>query len=1120
MVSIMKIDDDAALNSYLVKHLQPLTEADPNILAKYVWALLRNNKPKKELEEFCAEKLVDFLGEDSKTFVVNLFHALENGIIPTNQDEPDIKAADDSTSTVQAPLVAKVTLTGDNTEPRTSIQSQKHPDATSLGITDRDEEGSDDEDDDRNHKHRRRVQRSRSLDRDTEDGPLRKRIRPAIINPPTHENNNPIDEAHRGPSYVEKDGLPKRRLGRDYVAGAPPRLGMDANQRGGPRGASLLRNDGLGSRFEHQNGLTRGILGRGRGGGPIMLGARDQRAAHLDGSDLNLPMLPPGLSKNLYTGRSSSSRGNSSHSSWTGYNRFTGVTNGTLDPALPLNTGRGPPMSAALGVGMNIGMGMALGRPRCPDFEERGYCLRGDLCPMEHGANRIVVEDVQSLSKFNLPVALPTGRGMSLGTVPVSSSSLAPYSSNLGLPSVVIREPNMSSLSDANFSKAASGTSASTEPDLYDPDQPLWNKEQPASLVDGIQRLPSFKKDSDFENAALERSRRQSPEDEGYERSSAMNVKPQGLASGQSVWSRIGRTDQLDVKDGSIPLFNDPLAESSQVLKVLKRELVEPHETQILQGKWKNDLDERAARIARGTSVKGGMNSTAEGEAGLHPAGYNSLGGRSSRPSSDRAQRTLYVGCIPSNPNRKELLMVHFQKFGNIVDIRVPAHGDRAFVQFLRHEDAEAALTSPEAVMGNRFIRLSWAKRDSVPISSIEGPMILPSIGHGKDVGSGGVQGLVAEASTSLIKGKKQVVSVSAAFETNKNKQAAKSSASVQSSVSAMTQKKQEELEHMKEELRRKQEELAHKRDEFRRKLERLTKQGNGTAAELENDRVTGAKGTGSKQEPKQDQATNKEVLPEKQEATHKQASLGLVAVEKVFSSADQAASGLVKDPSKQPLGPGQMSSGNLSQPSPKGLKSHSPWPSTGFAGSSQWTPLRYKLDNRTTVFRVLPPLPDSLLDVTMLKQHFQYFGDVASVEIEDLDRKVETSHTGKHSAKVAFCTRSAAEKAYAQGRWYQGTSLNFSWVNTPPSNSAGVTSLDNVHLEGVNDTSRLSSSGLAEKGLEEGQSSQIQTSAAGSSTAKEGGSEMEGQLKEDRVSAHDMLAGEGNNNGDVHIDG
>lgn len=155
-----------------------------------------------------------------------------------------------------------------------------------------------------------------------------------------------------------------------------------------------------------------------------------------------------------------------------------------------------------------------------------------------------------------------------------------------------------------------------------------------------------------------------------------------------------------------------------------------------------------------------------------------------------------------------------------------------------------------------------------------------------------------------------------------------------------------------------------------------------------------------------------------------------------------------------------------------------------------------------------------------MLKQHFQYFGDVASVEIEDLDRKVETSHTGKHSAKVAFCTRSAAEKAYAQGRWYQGTSLNFSWVNTPPSNSAGVTSIDNVHLEGVNDTSRLSSSGLAEKGLEDGQSSQIQTSAAGGSTAKEGGSEMEGQLKEDCGSAHEMLAGEGNNNGDVHIDG
>lgn len=39
------------------------TKADPNLLAKYVAALLKNNKPKKELETLCVDKLFDFLGD-------------------------------------------------------------------------------------------------------------------------------------------------------------------------------------------------------------------------------------------------------------------------------------------------------------------------------------------------------------------------------------------------------------------------------------------------------------------------------------------------------------------------------------------------------------------------------------------------------------------------------------------------------------------------------------------------------------------------------------------------------------------------------------------------------------------------------------------------------------------------------------------------------------------------------------------------------------------------------------------------------------------------------------------------------------------------------------------------
>jgi RNA-binding protein 26 len=39
------------------------TEADPALLANYVLALLKNNKPKKELQKLCVDKLYDFLGD-------------------------------------------------------------------------------------------------------------------------------------------------------------------------------------------------------------------------------------------------------------------------------------------------------------------------------------------------------------------------------------------------------------------------------------------------------------------------------------------------------------------------------------------------------------------------------------------------------------------------------------------------------------------------------------------------------------------------------------------------------------------------------------------------------------------------------------------------------------------------------------------------------------------------------------------------------------------------------------------------------------------------------------------------------------------------------------------------
>jgi RNA-binding protein 26 len=52
----------------------------------------------------------------------------------------------------------------------------------------------------------------------------------------------------------------------------------------------------------------------------------------------------------------------------------------------------------------------------------------------------------------------------------------------------------------------------------------------------------------------------------------------------------------------------------------------------------------------------------------------------------------------------------YFGRFGQIVNVQVLPDEDKAYVQFSTHESAAAAVSSPKAVFGNRFIKLVWAK--------------------------------------------------------------------------------------------------------------------------------------------------------------------------------------------------------------------------------------------------------------------------------------------------------------------------------------------------------------------------------------------------------------------------
>ncbi|KAK2828148.1 hypothetical protein Q5P01_019182 [Channa striata] len=106
--------------------------------------------------------------------------------------------------------------------------------------------------------------------------------------------------------------------------------------------------------------------------------------------------------------------------------------------------------------------------------------------------------------------------------------------------------------------------------------------------------------------------------------------------------------------------------------------------------------------------------STAEGPAAKKPwmekPNFNNQH-KSSFPKRNHYVNTkLEVRKIPRELNNITKLNEHFSKFGIIVNIQVVFGGDpeAALIQYTKNEEARRAISSTEAVLNNRFIRVYW----------------------------------------------------------------------------------------------------------------------------------------------------------------------------------------------------------------------------------------------------------------------------------------------------------------------------------------------------------------------------------------------------------------------------
>ncbi|CAL1358058.1 unnamed protein product [Linum trigynum] len=793
-------------------------------------------------------------------------------------------------------------------------------------------EVSDEDDDDRNHKHRRKESQSQSMQRD---------LLETVSNRPFRKRNRLFDNGHPFRENESQDYTTKFEKRRPGPGSFPQRV--------------------------RPNQLFSGDPGsiRGRGRDPLPWGQHDPRFNQAD------------LASGLFAGRGLPNISNPQSGSWNGFGLIPGIPNGGLDTLHTIG------LQGTLAPAVNSSLNMRITRQRCRDFEERGFCLRGDMCPMEHGVNRIVVEDVQSLSQFNLPVSLPSAQLVGPPSVPGGLQGIGNPSTMSANSKALTGNSTKSGLYDDNpgLNGGYSGSVSASGADFYDPDQPLWNNSGPETS-----------------NSLLHLH---SPKNNGTD--SLMNVDPSdqdhaGLVTGSSVWGRIsGIRNRREGKE--------------------KMDSTPSNVGHLENGANKEEQD--ASANPRGAFRRGKQHVVTSEDIGGPASDNKPLGGqpmRVMRKPSQKALRTLFVAGIPLKSNRRETLLSHFHKFGEIIDIYIPSKSDRAFIQFSKKEEAEAALMAPDAVMGNRFIKLWWANRDSIPdggVSSSNSGVSLPPRGTGS---------IPVPPHPSVGNKGKDIVQSSGA----------KVASDIPSDASTEYQKLPnanspigpppvpKKLEQLKEELRKKQEMLDQKRNDFRRQLEKLQKQTTVTKSEV------------STETPKK----SKVAADAAKTTTETMLSVPSPSPCREMKMANKNKSTETASPTSKIIAGGTVPEES----------SDSKWlppvrPVVPIVGSPCLAN-RYKLDNRPTTFKIIPPLPAGLANVDVLKEHFSTFGNLTSVELEsaepcqsdggddDDDDTSKTTATKLCScAHATFATRRSAETAFVNGKTWQGHDLRFTWM-------------------------------------------------------------------------------------------
>ncbi|XP_018417156.1 PREDICTED: RNA-binding protein 27 [Nanorana parkeri] len=358
---------------------------------------------------------------------------------------------------------------------------------------------------------------------------------------------------------------------------------------------------------------------------------------------------------------------------------------------------------------------------RCRDYDERGYCVLGDLCQFDHGNDPLVVDEVSlpSMIPFPPPPGLPPP-GILLPPIPGPAHNMRmPVPRPLTQPPPTVHPAPRLPLPHSGMLNNREPPGTSTVPSLA----PVGARLPPPLPPQNLHYSVSERKHSSLLLFYMAVKLVHLPYallllNIGTPRVPEYTYEPDGYNPEAPSLTGTGRT-------GYRPFYTRP----------------QQQQRSNLIGLTSGDMDTppRAANIVIQTEPppppaveNSNLNRVVVEPDRKRPLGNMNDGPFAKKPWTDKhgnnnhnklgfGKKILYTNTklevrkIPQDLNNITKLNEHFSKFGSIVNIQVAFQGDPegALIQYLTNEEARRAISSTEAVLNNRFIRVLWHRENN-----------------------------------------------------------------------------------------------------------------------------------------------------------------------------------------------------------------------------------------------------------------------------------------------------------------------------------------------------------------------------------------------------------------------